>query len=155
MVLWARPCRDEEEQRVVHQLVRARKAPRDLAVRARMVQLSWSGQRVPTIADTLGCSAKTSRCWLHRFNCRGIAGLEDLGGQGRKRRITEQERSRVIALVKTLPPGRLRWEPVDELWAPDELGPAEWTLSTLGSPGRRPDPSGFRYRTWRRPCRAC
>ncbi|WP_253917032.1 helix-turn-helix domain-containing protein [Streptomyces sp. MNP-20] len=33
-----------------------------------MVQLSWSGQRVPTIADTLGCSAKTVRCWLLHFN---------------------------------------------------------------------------------------
>ncbi|MFD5696506.1 helix-turn-helix domain-containing protein [Streptomyces lasiicapitis] len=117
----------------MNRLVRARKAPRDLAVRARMVQLSWSGQRAPAIADTLGCSAKTVRCWLHRFNCRGIAGLEDLGGQGRKRRITEQDRSRIIALVKTLPPGRLRWEPVGELWAPDELGPAEWTLSTLAA----------------------
>ncbi|MEV8023113.1 helix-turn-helix domain-containing protein [Streptomyces sp. NPDC086554] len=133
MVLWARPSRNVEEQKIVDRLVRARKAPRDLAVRARMVQLSWSGQRVPVIAAELGCGEKTVRRWLHRFNSRGVSGLEDLGGQGRKRRITEQERSRIIALVKTLPPGRLRWEPVDELWAPDELGPAEWTLSTLAA----------------------
>ncbi|WP_138968254.1 helix-turn-helix domain-containing protein [Streptomyces sp. YIM 121038] len=133
MVLWARPGRGEEEQKIVNRLVRARKAPRDLSMRACMVQLSWSGQRVPAIADTLGCSAKTVRRWLHRFNRQGIAGLEDLGGQGRKRRITEQERSRIIALVRGLPPGRLRWEPVGELWAPDELGPAEWTLSALAA----------------------
>ncbi|WP_309248712.1 helix-turn-helix domain-containing protein [Streptomyces sp. MNP-20] len=136
MVLWARPGRDEEEQKLVNRLVPARKAPRDLAMRARMVRLSWSGQRVPAIADTLGCGAKTVRRWLHRFNSRGIAGLEDLGGQGRKRRIAEQERSRIIALVKTLPPGRPRWEPVDELWAPDELGAAEWTMSTLAAAAR-------------------
>ncbi|WP_078967023.1 helix-turn-helix domain-containing protein [Streptomyces sp. WM6378] len=81
----------------------------------------------------LGCSPKTVRCWLHRFNRAGIAGLEDLGGQGRKRRITEQERFRVIALVKLLPPGSLRWEPVDELWARDELGAAEWALDILAA----------------------
>ncbi|MGW6218222.1 transposase [Streptomyces sp. NPDC055109] len=75
---------------------------------------------MPAIAGELGCSQKTVRCWLHRFNHSGLQGLDDLGGQGRKRRITEDERSRIISLVKTVPPGRLRWEPVGELWAFDE-----------------------------------
>ncbi|MFD6826917.1 hypothetical protein ACFWC5_42405 [Streptomyces sp. NPDC060085] len=44
-----------------------------------------------------------------------LDGLEELGGQDRERRITEQERSRIISLAKTVPPGRLRWEPVGEL----------------------------------------
>ncbi|MFH9075822.1 helix-turn-helix domain-containing protein [Streptomyces alboflavus] len=132
----ARPSRGKAERALIERLTRARKAPRDLVVRARMVELSWSGQRVPTIAEELGCGQKTVRRWLHRFNRSGVAGLEDLGGQGRKRRITEAERSRIIALVRTLPPGRLRWEPVGELWAPDELGPAEWTLSSLATAAR-------------------
>lgn len=68
-------------------------------MRARLVELSWAGSRVPEIAFELGCSQKTVRCWLHRFNRSGLEGLEDLGGQGRKRRITELERSRIIALV--------------------------------------------------------
>lgn len=112
MVLWARPGRDEDERAVVRRLSRARKAPRDVVMRARMVELSWSGLPVPAIAVELGCSQKTARCWLHRFNRSGLPGLEDLGGQGRKRRITEEERSGIIALVKMVPPGRLRWEPV-------------------------------------------
>jgi transposase len=57
-------------------------------MRARMIELSWSGLRVPAIAAELDCSQKTVRCWLHRFNRSGLQGLEDLGGQGRKRRIT-------------------------------------------------------------------
>lgn len=64
-------------------------------MRARMIELSWSGLRVPAIAVELGCSQKTVRCWLHRFNDAGLQGPDDLGGQGRKRRITEEERSRV------------------------------------------------------------
>ncbi|GHC89488.1 hypothetical protein GCM10010349_77350 [Streptomyces flavofungini] len=105
-------------------------------MRARMIELSWSGPRVPAIAEELGCSQKTVRCWLHRFNRSGVQGLDDLGGQGRKRQITEEERSRIIALVKTVPPGRLRWEPVGELWAFDESGPAEWTLDSLAAAAR-------------------
>ncbi|MDO0936526.1 helix-turn-helix domain-containing protein [Streptomyces sp. DG2A-72] len=136
MVLRARPTRDEDERRVVRRLSRARKAPRDLVMRARMIELSWSGLRVPAIAVELGCSQKTVRCWLHRFNRSGLQGLDDLGGQGRKRRITEEERSRIISLVKTVPPGRLRWEPVGELWAFDESGPAEWTLDSLAAAAR-------------------
>jgi len=101
MVLWARPERDEDERAVVRRLSRARKAPRDAVMRARMIELSWSGLRVPAIAVELDCSRKTVRCWLHRFNRSGLQGLDDLGGQGRRRRITEQERSRIIALVKT------------------------------------------------------
>ncbi|WP_338059013.1 MULTISPECIES: helix-turn-helix domain-containing protein [Streptomyces] len=136
MVLRARPGRDEDERAVVRRLSRARKAPRDAVMRARMIELSWSGLRVPAIAGELDCSQKTVRCWLHRFNRSGLQGLDDLGGQGRKRRITEEERSRIISLVKTVPPGRLRWEPVGELWAFDESGPPEWTLDSLAAAAR-------------------
>ncbi|QIY75890.2 transposase [Streptomyces sp. RLB1-33] len=112
-------------------------------MRARMIELSWAGLRVPAIAVELDCSQKTVRCWLHRFNRSGLQGLDDLGGQGRKRRITEEERSRIISLVKTVPPGRLRWEPVGELWAFDE---SRATLS-----GRSLDPlaEGVRWRRTR------
>ncbi len=136
MVLWARPERDEDERAVVCRLARARRAPRDAVMRARMIELSWSGLRVPAIALELDCSQKTARYWLHRFNRAGLRGVDDLGGQSRKRRITEEERSRIISLVKTVPPGRLRWEPVDHLWAFDELGPAKWTLDSLAAAAR-------------------
>ncbi|WTP27875.1 helix-turn-helix domain-containing protein [Streptomyces sp. NBC_00203] len=91
---------------------------------------------MPAIAVALDCSQKTVRCWLHRFNRSGMEGLDDLGGQGRRRRITEEERSRIISMVKTVPPGRLRWEPVGELWAFDESGPPEWTLDSLAAAAR-------------------
>ncbi|GAA3918434.1 hypothetical protein GCM10023084_81230 [Streptomyces lacrimifluminis] len=73
------------------------------------------------------------RRWLHRFN---RWGLEDLGGQGRKRRITEAERSRIVGLVKQTPPGRIEVQPSNEMWAADESGPSEWTLDTLAVAAR-------------------
>ncbi|MCX4403394.1 helix-turn-helix domain-containing protein [Streptomyces sp. NPDC059837] len=84
----------------------------------------------------MGYCQKTVGCWLHRFNRSGQRGLDDLDGQGRKRRITEEERSRIISLGKTVPPGRLRWEPVGELRAFDESGPPEWTLNSLAAVAR-------------------
>ncbi|MBB4902871.1 helix-turn-helix domain-containing protein [Streptomyces griseomycini] len=136
MVSRARPSRDENEQQVVRRLSRARKAPRDLVVRARTVEPSWSGQRVPAIADELRCSPRTVRRWLHRFNRSGLDGLEDLGGQGRKRRITEAERSRIIGLVRQAPPGRLTVRADGELAAADESGPPKWALDSLTAEAR-------------------
>ncbi|MFE6057118.1 helix-turn-helix domain-containing protein [Kitasatospora sp. NPDC056446] len=136
MVLQARQGRDSGEEAVVRRLARARKAPADLVLRARMVELSWAGSRVPAIAAELMCSQKTVRCWLHRFNRDGLEGLEDLGGQGRKPRITEAERSRVIALVKQPPPGRLTVQAGGDLEAADPAGPPEWTLDALAERAR-------------------
>ncbi|MFJ8313894.1 MULTISPECIES: helix-turn-helix domain-containing protein [unclassified Streptomyces] len=98
-----------------------------------MVRLSWAGRTVPAIADGLGCSQKTVRRWLHRFNHAGLEGLEDLGGQGRKRRITEAERSRIVGLVRLLPPGRLEVQLSNEMWSFDESGPSEWALDSLAA----------------------
>ncbi|MEU9481734.1 helix-turn-helix domain-containing protein [Streptomyces sp. NPDC048191] len=125
MVRRARRGRDEGEQPVVHRLASARKAPRDVVERCRMVELSWDGWLVPEIADELRCGQKTVHRWLHRFNHCGLEGLEDPGGQGRNRRITEAERSRIVGLVKKTPPGRLEVEPSNEMWAVDESGPSE------------------------------
>ncbi|WP_269856990.1 helix-turn-helix domain-containing protein [Streptomyces sp. RPT161] len=121
----------------MRRLARARKAPLDVVMRAGMVELSWAGWWVPAIAAELGCSKKTVRRRLHRFNRSGLEGLEDRGGQGRKRRITEAERSRIIGLVKQPPPGRLTVQADGELTAADGAGRLEWTLDSLAAEASR------------------
>jgi len=76
------------------------------------------------------------RRWLHRFNAAGIDGLGDRPGAGRKRRITEAQRSVIIALARSVPPGRLERDGAGELSADDEHGPAQWTLDTLAQAAR-------------------
>ncbi|GAA0594564.1 hypothetical protein GCM10010174_07170 [Kutzneria viridogrisea] len=136
-LLRARPPRDAEEERVVRKLAGARHAPGDWMQRARIVVLSWDGVRGPEIAARLGCHPETVRRRLHRFNQDGVDGLSDWPGCGRKRRITEDQRSRIIALVKMFPPGRLlpcTWE--EGLVAADEDGPRHWTLNTVTEAAR-------------------
>jgi transposase len=135
-ILRARPAVDAAEEQKIRRLAGARHAPGDWIQRAGIVALSWDGHRVPVIAVRLGCGEKTVRRWLHRFNAAGLDGLGDRPGVGRKRRITEAERSRLIALVKTGPPGRLVRQGGGELYAADEAGPPVWTLDTLTAAAR-------------------
>ncbi|WP_439681050.1 helix-turn-helix domain-containing protein [Embleya sp. MST-111070] len=135
--LMARQPVDEDEKKRILRLAGARHAPADWILRARIVALSWEGRRVPRAAARAGCDAKTVRRWLHRFNEHGLEGLGDRPGCGRKRRITEAERSRVVAMVKAAPPGRLETRPGGDLWAADESGPPEWTLDALAAEAER------------------
>jgi transposase len=74
--------------------------------------------------------------WLHRFNAAGIDGLGNQTRVGRKRRITEAQRSAIIALARSLPSGQLARDAIGELSADDERGPTQWTLDTLAQAAR-------------------
>jgi transposase len=97
---------------------------------ARMVIESWAGKTPNDIAAELDCHPQTVRIHLGRFNMEGISGLGMRSGSGRKPRLTEQERSRILGLVKQAPPGRLERR-ADELVARDEQGSAQWSLNAL------------------------
>ena len=114
--------------------VRAR-PPLDDGEAGKIRQLACA-RHVPAIAARVGCHENTVRRWLHRFNAVGLDGLGDRPGVGRKRRITEAERSRIIALARSVPPGRLDRDGAGELSADDERGPAQWTLDTLAQAAR-------------------
>jgi transposase len=134
--LRARAPHDDGEARNIRRLAGARHAPADWIERARIIALSWDELGVPAIAAEIGCHENTVRRWLHRFNAAGIDGLGNQPGAGRKRRITEAERSRIIALARSVPPGRLDRDAAGELSAGDEHGPAQWTLDTLSQAAR-------------------
>src|SRR3712207_955740 len=97
-LLRARAPRDMAEEQKVRKLANSRHAPADWIMRARMIALSWDGLRTKAIAEELGCHSQTVRERFHRFDAEGIDGLGDLPGAGRKRRITEAERSQIISL---------------------------------------------------------
>ncbi len=129
----ARAPQDAREKRRIRRLAGSRLGPRDCILRARMVALSWDGQRTAAIAATLECHPQTVRERLARFNAEGIEGLRDRPRVGRARRLTEDERSRVIGLVATDPPGRLSRGRDGALAARDEQGEAHWTLDALAA----------------------
>src|SRR4051812_15240053 len=133
-LLFARPPVDAMEERKIRKLAGARHAPADWIRRAQMVALSWDGVRVPAIAQALGCSQKAVRERLARFAADGLDGLGDRPGAGRKPRIGQAQRSQLIALARSTPPGRLVRDSAGELTAADPEGPAVWTLDALTAP---------------------
>ena len=135
-LLFARPPVDTVEERKIRKLAGARHAPADWIRRAQMIALSWDGLRVPAIAEALGCSSKAVRYRLARFAAEGLDGLGDRPGAGRKPRISESQRSQLIALVAGPPPGRLVRDGAGELTATDSAGSAVWTLNALTAAAR-------------------
>jgi transposase len=131
-LLHARPPLDDAEHRLVRKLATSRHAPADWVWHAKMIVRSWEGDRTSTIAAEVGCHMQTVRERIQAFNARGVDGLGIKPGSGRRPRLVEAQRSAIIALARTTPPGKLVPEPESgELQAHDEEGVAEWTLDAL------------------------
>src|SRR5258708_3477259 len=126
----ARTAQDAQEERQVHKLARSHHAPAEWKFHAQMVVESWAGKTPQEIATTLDCHPRTVCIHLVRFNAAGINGLGIREGAGRKPRLTEQERSRILALAKQPPPGKLE-RYAETLEAREETGSAQWSLDAL------------------------
>jgi transposase len=129
--LAARAPLDSHEEAQVRQLAHSHHAPADWIFHAKIIARSWDGQRTRPTAEELGCHPQTVRDRLHAFNERGLDGLGMKPGAGRKPRLTQVERSTILALVKRPPPGKPTYELTGELEAPDPEAESEWTLDTL------------------------
>ena len=127
----ARAPQDAREEARIRRRARSRLGPRDCLLRARMVTLSWAGQRVPASAAALDGHPQTVRNRLACCDAAGVDGLRDQPRPGRPRRISEAARSQLLRLVATDPPGRLVQHGELGLEATDEALPACWTLDTL------------------------
>ena len=135
-ILTARPAMDATEETKIRKPAHARHAPADRIERAKTIVASWKGLRAPQIATTLGGHQYKVRRWLHRFNTEGLDGPGNRPGRGRKRRITEAERSRLIELARGDPPGR----PLRNRWG---SGSPVGTTKHRGGPGTpSPRPPG-------------
>jgi transposase len=130
-LLRAKTASDEAEERQIRRLAQSRHAPGDWIRRAKMIVRSWDGLRTTAIARELGCHPQTVRERIVRFNAERIDGLGDRPGAGRKPRLTEAERSRIIALAKGPPPGAIIRQSEGTLVTADEDAPAHWTLDAL------------------------
>lgn len=133
--LAARLPLDAGEEAQVRRLARSLHAPADWVLHARMIARSWDGLRTAAIAEELACHAQTVRERLHAFNERGLDGLGMKPGSGRRPRLTEAERSAVIALVGNPPPGRLITYSNGTLAPADSQGGdnSEWSLDALAA----------------------
>jgi transposase len=130
-ILRARAAQDEKEEKQVRKLAGSRHGPADWILHARVVARSWDGERVEAIAKALHCSPQTVRRRLHRFDEQGLDGLGDRPKPGRRRRLSAADDSKLIALVRQAPPGRLETQADGSMVARDEEASAQWSLNAL------------------------
>jgi transposase len=95
-----------------------------------MITRSWDGAPTSQIAAELHCHSQTVRERSKRLNAEGLDGLVTARCRP-KPRLTEHERSQLIALVKQPPPGRLRRQADGSLHADQPEKAPHWTLDTL------------------------
>jgi hypothetical protein len=88
------------EERQVRRLAHSVHAPANWIIHAKMILRSWEGLRTSQIGEELGRHAQTVRDRLHAFNEHGLDRLGMQPGSGRKPRLTQLERSTILALVK-------------------------------------------------------
>src|SRR5689334_22708706 len=93
----------EEERQAVTRLAHSRTAPARAVERARVVLAALDGMMVEDIAADLHLSRNTVYMWLHRFEERGLAGLEDRTRSGRPRTYPGEQVGEIVATALSKP----------------------------------------------------
>lgn len=92
-----------EERQAVERLAHSRTAPARAVERARVVLAALEGASVEEIAVRLHLARNTVYLWLHRFEARGLAGLEDQPRGGRPPTYTREQVAEIVATALTDP----------------------------------------------------
>lgn len=77
-------CLTPEQRTELERWQRSTTLPVGLVRRARVVLLMAEGHSLTAAAQTCGLTQRNARKWVLRFLERGLAGLEDKPGRGRK-----------------------------------------------------------------------
>ena len=92
---------------------------KDTKASCRMLALAMvlDGANRTTAANTCGMDCQTLRDWVHRYNNEGLEGLGNRRAQGRKRFLTDEQRSELEQIVRDGPnpeiDGVVRWRRID------------------------------------------
>ena len=106
------------------------------ALRARIVLLRSQGHKEADVAQKAGTSINTVSLWSKRFELKGLGGLEDEPGRGRKPSLPPDKVRQVITRVTQPPRGRKKWstrsmaaavgishQSVHKIWESNDLKP--------------------------------
>lgn len=99
----------EDEREELERRVRSVKASKRDSLRAEIILLRAEGKSQKEVAKQLGVSHVCVSKWTRRFIEKGLEGLKDLPGRGRKSSIPPEKIEQVITRVTQPPPGRTRW----------------------------------------------
>ncbi|QUQ66971.1 helix-turn-helix domain-containing protein [Kutzneria sp. CA-103260] len=70
------------------------------ARRAQLVMAAWRGDSVASIASDAGLTPHTVKRWLTMFDEQGVPGLMAQPGSGRRSRVSDGDRDRIVAVAR-------------------------------------------------------
>jgi transposase len=125
-----------EERAVLRRRVGSPTTTQRDALRARIVLLRSEGRREKDVAAETGVSINTVSLWSKRFDEKGLEGLDDSPGRGRRPWLAPEKIRKVITEVTQPPPGRTNWstrtmaaaagmshQSVHSIWKENDLKP--------------------------------
>ncbi len=125
-----------EERNELERRVRAKTTSVRDILRAQIVLLRAKGKREAEVAEELKTSLTTISKWSQRFGEKGLEGLRDESGRGRKPSLATEKIRKVVLEVTRPPEGRQRWsvrsmaraagmspDSVHRLWKQNDLKP--------------------------------
>ena len=99
----------EEEKKELKRVVSAGRSPQREVQRASIVLLKGEGLSQEEVARRVGVRRRVVGKWCGRFDEKGMAGLAEAKGRGRKASIALAVQERIVAEAVRPPPGRVRW----------------------------------------------
>jgi transposase len=99
----------EQQRQELLRIVRASGSSQRDVRRARIVLLRADGKSQAETAHEVGVNRPVVALWEQRFRSKGLAGLKDAKGRGRKTSIAPQTVQRVVTEAVQPPAGRTRW----------------------------------------------
>jgi transposase len=100
---------DPAEREELHRRVRSATTSQRDCLRARIILARADGKKQQDVAEELGVSHVIVSKWTRRFLDRGLDGLNDAPGRGRKPSLPPEKVEMVMARATQPPPGRTRW----------------------------------------------
>jgi len=74
-----------------------------MRIRMQAIVLAKRGRTAVEIAETLGVSRRPVQEWVRRYNRAGVNGLARRSGQGRRGKLSPEERDRFVARIESGP----------------------------------------------------
>src|SRR5258706_3182819 len=98
-----------DQRKSLQGLARRPSSSQSAALRARIILASNDGRSQEAIALQQGVRRRIVSKWCQRFRRRGMEGLEDAKGRGRKVTLSAQQREKVLVEATRPPKGYRRW----------------------------------------------
>ncbi len=94
-----------EDRHGLDELRRLARSRREASMRIRLqaVVLAKQGRTAVWIAESLGVSRRPVQEWVRRYNQDGVEGLSRRPGQGRRGKLSSEERDRLAARIEAAP----------------------------------------------------